>query len=738
MSAAADFSPARRRLLLSSLFAGGAWTLGIAPTRVAAQAGPPKIVDADVPGFGAWLRFDAQGLTLLTNITEMGQGTPSLLQHIAAEELGLPSASIKVEMAPVTKQFGNPFVDGNYITYGSVGFRTAYATLAPVCAAARDMFQRAAAARWGVPAAECILREGQVLHEASGRRSALGELAADAAALKPPEKPVPKPREQWTVLGQRRPRADIPAKTDGSMAYGIDERRPGQLHAAVLHGPGFGATLASLDERPAKALKGVRKVVRLPGAVAVVADGYWTALKATRLLKPRWSAPKTAGLDSAAHAAELRAAVLAAQGLAMPKRLDKRLDEAAVTAALSAAAPLEQVFEFPFLAHAPLEPLNATVRVDAASAEIWVSTQSQADTRDAVAKALALKPEQVTLHSRPCGGGFGRRAEFDFAVEAALIAKAVPGRPVKTIWSREVDMRAGFYRPASAVRARLALGPDGLPTALRADMAGARIEDWSGVAGPPDADLPDFASTMGWLGQTYALPALHLAFSKIDRGVPLAYWRSVGASQNTFCLETMIDLAARARGEDPLAYRRRLVAGDTPKHKRVQTFIDALAARSGWGRALPAGHHRGVAIIEANRAISGHVVEIAVIGPGKFRIVKIWAAIDAGWIGNLDAVEAQLMGCTVFGLGAALHGEITLKGGAVEQGNFGEYRLPMMAEVPAIDLLVLGNGERAAGVGEEGVPTVAPAIANALLAASGRPVNRLPLSRAGWQAQFGA
>ncbi len=734
MRPAAAFSPPRRRLLLGSLFAAGAWTIGLAPHPAQAQPRPPRVVDPSVPGFGIWLRFEGSDLTLLTNITEIGQGTPSLLAGIAAEELGLPLEHIKIEQAPIEPPFYNPFAD-SYLTYGSIGFRTAYATLAPVCAAARDMLQRAAAARWSVDAAACSLHDGQVVHTPSRRQLPLSELLAEAAALKPPEKPAPKPREQWTVLGQHRQRTDIPAKTDGRFAFGIDEHPPGLLYAAVLHGPGFGARLAALDEQPAKALKGVCKIVRLPGAVAVVADSWWTAQQATRQLKPRWAPGPHATLDSEAHAAELRAAAQAGRGAAFPKRLDARLDEAAVTTALAASGTntLEQLYEFPFLAHAPLEPMNATARVDRQGAEIWVSTQSLSDTRAAVAKALGFEPGQVQLHGRPCGGGFGRRLEFDCAVEAALIAKALPGQPVKTIWSREVDMRAGFYRPASAVRLRLPLGADDLPTALRADIAGARIEDYSGVAGEPEDDLPDFASSMAWLEQSYALPAIHLAFTKVDRGVPLAYWRSVGASQNAFCLETMIDRAARSRGIDPLVYRRRLLAGDEPRRRRALALLDALAARAGWGQALPAGHHRGIALFEGNRAVSGHVVELSVAEPGRFRLVKIWAAIDAGWVGNPDAVQAQLMGGTVFGLAAALHGEINFANGEVREGNFDAYRLPTMADLPPIDLLVTGNGERPAGVGEEGVPTIAPAIANALFVATGKPVARLPLSRAGWR-----
>ncbi|QPF71967.1 xanthine dehydrogenase family protein molybdopterin-binding subunit [Roseateles sp. DAIF2] len=728
--------PARRRLLQSALLAGGAWLLGAPPAAAASSAAPAAA------GFSPWLRFDAQGLTLLSNISEIGQGSHTALIQIAAEELGLPPAAIRVEMAPLRPEFLNPLAD-SYVTYGSLGFRSAYTVLAPVCAAARDMLQRAAAARWGVAPADCEPRDGSLWHPPSGRRLALAELLAEAAALSPPERPQPRPRSEWRVLGRALPRADIPAKTDGSMVYGIDVRPPGLLlHAAVLHGPGFGARLLALDgEALALARPGVRRVLRLPGAVAVVADSYWAAERACEALRPRWAPGPRAPLDSEAYARELREAAQAGMGRAYPRRIaPARLDDEACEAGLRAAEaagrpPLDQLFEFPFLAHAPMEPLNATARVDVEGAELWVSTQNQSDTQAAVAKALGLPVERVRLHSLPAGGGFGRRLEHDFVREAALIARAFgAGRPVKTIWSRATELAAGHYRPAWAARVRLALGADGLPQALRVDMAGARIESSSGVASSIAADIPDGSGSMGWLGPSYALPPLSLRFSERDRGVPLAYWRSVGNSQNCFCLETMLDLAARAAGQDPLDYRRRLLAGgDRPARQRVLALLEALAERAGCARPLPPGHFRGLALSEANRAVAGHVVEIALAGPGRFRLVRITAALDVGWVGNPDAVSAQLMGGTVFGLGAALFGEIGFAEDRALQRNFDGYRLPRLAELPPIELLVLGEAERPGGAGEEAVPSIAPALANALLAASGRPVTRLPLTRAGWE-----
>lgn len=711
-----------RRGLFASFASAGAWHLGWA-----AGAEPPAA------GFGVWLRFGVQELTLLTPISDVGQGTSGLLAAIAAEELGLPMSRIRVEQAPVEPRFHNPFTQSQ-VTYGSIGFRTAYATLAPACAAARDMLLRAAAQRWGVAAGECRATDGQVRHDASGRQAALLSLAPEAARMVPPQRPVPVPPAQWQVLGRRHPRTDIPAKTRGQAVFGIDVQPRGVLHAAVLHGPGFGAVPSDLDERPARATPGVRAVLRLPAAVAVVAESYWTAEQALRRLRPRWKEGPYPALDSTAHARELLAAAAAGDGRDFPARLDPRLDGPRCAGALDGAAQVvEHQFEFPFLAHAPMEPLGATVHLREDGAEAWVSTQAPSETQAAVARTLGLPAQKVVLHGLPCGGGFGRRLEVDAAVEAALIARALgPGRPVKLIRSREADLRAGYYRPAGAVRVRLGLGADGLPTALRADLAGSRIEDYSAVAGPPQPDLPDQASAMGWLEPSYALPVLHLTFARVDRAVPVGYWRSVGASQNCFALETVVEVAARRAGVDGMAYRRRLLAGEAPRQRRALALLDSLAARCGWGQPLPAGHHRGVALSEANRAVCGHVVEVAVDRPGRFRIVKIWAAIDAGWVGHPDAVEAQLMGGTLWGLGAALFGEITFEQGRVVQGNFDTCRLLQLRETPPMDLLVLGQGDRPAGVGEEAVPSIAPALGNALLAASDQPVSRLPFTRAGW------
>lgn len=712
-----------RRQLLQSSFAAGIWTLGPAGAQTPAPTEPPP------PGFSLWLRFEGDRLTLLHPLTEMGQGTPSLLATIAAEELELPLERIAVEAAPVELRFRNPFLEA-YATYGSAGLRTAYAMLAPACAAARDMLLRAAAARWGVAVQTCTwvapgcARQGE-------RELALADLLQDAAALSPPAKPVAKPRAQWTRLGQVQTRRDLQAKVTGQERYGIDQ--PCARVACVRHAPGFGGRLLGVDEAPALAKPGVFKVIALPNAVAVLARGYWAAQQGLEALQPRWQAG--ALVSSPQLAAQCRAAVKAGKGDVFSGGRDPRVDAVKSAAAFKrSASRLAQEFEFPYLAHAPLEPLNATVQLHRDRVEFWLSTQNASSVQDEIAKRLGWTPEQVIVHPMSVGGGFGRRIEIDFVVEALRIAQSLgDGEPLKLIWSRDEDLRSGFYRPAGAVRAQFALDADGLPLALRADMAGARLDDHTVVKSGATPQQPDMASTMGWLDTPYAIAQVDLRHSRIDPGVPVCYWRSVGASQNTHAYETLVDLAARRARQDPVTYRRRLLAGGDAKRQRALAFVDALAERAGWTRPLAKNHFRGFAFNESNRSIAGHVVEIEKLGPRRFRIVRIVAGMDAGLVLNPDAVRAQLMGATVWGLTAALYGEISLAKGQVQQSNFHDYRLLTLAELPPLELHLLSDGERAGGVGEEAVPTVAPALGNALLAGSGQVVSKLPITRSGWE-----
>ncbi len=716
-----------RRGFLASGFALGIWTLGGFSNAGAGEGREPA-----APGFGLWLRFLPDGtLVILSNVADIGQGTQGTLRYIAAEELAMPPGRIRVEQAPVTPEFFNPETK-NYASFASFGLRLSLRRTGPACAGARDMLLRAGAAAMGVAAAECTVADAHVRHEASGKALPYTALLRAAALLAPPDRPLRKPRASWTVLGKSIVRADATDRCNGALRYGIDVQRPGTLHACVTHAPTFGGTLRDVDERPALALAGVRRVVRLPGGVAVVADGYWQALQGMRALRPEWTAGPHADFDSERFRLLLREAAARGAGEDFGKDDDARNDPAATALALrDAATVVDLMFDVPFLAHATMEPMNATAEVAGGRAQLWLSTQSALDTQLGVARALGLPPGQVAVYPQPAGGGFGRRLEHAYAIEAALVARAA-GRPVKTIWPRETDMRAGGYRPATAARLRIALRGDGMPAALRADVAGPNLLEHSGLSNGPAS--PNWSATMGWARHQYDIPLLHSNWTRVDHGVPCGYWRSVGASQNVFFLEHALDHCARVAGVDPLAYRRRLFAGN----RRRLAFLDALAAHAGWERALPPGRFRGIAVSQGNNALSGHVVELSVPLPGKFVVHRIVAAIDVGVVVNPGAVEAQLMGGTTFGFSAAVFSEITLKDGRVEQGNFDGYSVARMAHMPPLELLVMGTSEHddPEGAGEEGVASVAPAIANALLAASGVGVARLPLWRAGWELRF--
>ncbi len=723
-------APARpdRRTFLRSSLAAGVWTLTLSPV---AAASSPTVPATRPLGFARGLRFDSRGgLTVLSQVVEMGQGTQTAICQIAAEELDLALDRVQVAQAPVTPEYASAQMQPpNYASFGSLGLPLSMAEVGGICAAARALLLQAGAVRWGVPVAACSTRDGHVCHEDGRPPLAYAELLAAAAQLPPPAKAKRKPRAQWRLLGQSAARVDLPAKVDGSARFGIDARRPGMLVATLMHAPRFGAELLAMDERPARAIRGVRRVVRLPSAVAVVADSYWQARRGLLALSPQWSAGPHAETDTEALRLQLRAACQQGQGLSFSKDDDPAIDPAAVATELTRAARvLDLSYDVPYLAHATLEPMNALAEVGPDHAELWLSTQSAQDTQHGVARALGLRPEQVTVHPMLIGGGFGRRLEHGFAVEAALLARTM-GRPVQLIWSRETDMRAGGYRPAAAARVRMALGADGWPQALRVDCASPSVLDHSQLSNGEPRPALDWTVSMGWLGHDYALGPKHLGWTRVDPGVPCGYWRSVGASQNTFFMECSLDRAAAWAGIDPLAFRLRLLAAKP----QSQALLKALAEAAGWGRPLPPGQFRGLAMSAGNAARSAHIVEISVPAPGRFRIERIVAAVDAGVLINPGAVQAQMMGGTLFGLAAALSGEITLKQGEVQQSGFDSYSVLGLAQTPPLQVLALGLGEQPQGVGEEGPASIGPALANALFAASGQPIERLPLSRSGWQ-----
>jgi len=720
-------SLSRRQFIVSNL-AVGSWLLGVTTLPVSSDVVAQGAVSPKLNSpFDFYLKFDKEGMvTAYTTVTNLGQGTHVLVAQIVMEELGLAMHQVKVEHAPVIKAYHQQFPQG-ITTFASVGFRQARLTTAPAAAAAREMLIAAAAQIWQVSPAECTVENASVQHQASQRSLPYVQLLDLAATQAVPQKPKVKPPKEWTVLGKSLPRPDIDARVDGSVKFGIDISLPGMLYAAVIHAPRFGETLIAVDVKPAMKIKGVRKVVRLPNAVAVIATSYWIAQKASQQLKPEWKAAPQDRLSSPVMLQKLRDAIRAGDGMAAP---GQPTTVAAVDQALMQANQvIDTEFEAPFLAHAPMEPLNATVEVSQRGAQVWLSTQSQTDTQRGVAQALGMQTEQVTIHTQNVGGGFGRRLEQDFAVEAALIAREV-NVPVKTIWSRENDMRSGYYRPITSARIRLALDAQGLPSAMCTDLASPSLLAYTKVTNSPLDEGFDWTTIMGIHGNSYALPLHHARWSKVDFGVPCAYWRSVGYSQNVHFIEHTLELAACLNKQDSIEFRRRILQNN-PK---ALAFMNAFAERAQWDSPMPATHFRGFAMNGyGKRLFSAHIVEIAVTEPGKYRLVKIFAAIDPGVAGNPAAIEHQMQGGTLFGLSAALFGEITFKDGLVEQGNFDSYRLMTMAQTPPLEVFILANGEVPQGVGEEGPPSVIAALANALLKAGGKPVNKLPLRHSGWE-----
>jgi isoquinoline 1-oxidoreductase subunit beta len=706
----------RRSFMASGAAAGAVLVLG-------ASASKADVVDATT--LHRWLRIDSRGgITLLSNTSEIGQGTGTGLAVLVAEELDVDPQRIELAMAPVDKQFFNPMTN-SYAVFGSRGLRGQFDTMRKVGAAARIMLVEAAAARWGVDPSTCRTADGQV-HNRTGGTFSYAELVADAARRQPPADPPLKPESDWKVIGKPTRRLDLPAKVDGSAVYGIDASRPGLLIATIKQCPVRGGRLKDVDPAPALALEGVRNVVRLEDAVAVVATGYWAAKKGAEALSPEWNLEGTLRKSSDTLLAELQKASVSEGKIFTRPGVDKDAEVRAANAAFAGAARVHMAsYHVPFLAHATLEPMNATAEVSAGRAELWLPTQTQTATKNALARALSIAPENVTINTLLSGGGYGRRLEYDFAIQAALIAREVAA-PVKLIWSREEDMTQGFYRPAVAATLAAALDANGRPLAFTCRTAGpSPLAD----SRPGTFQAPAFDATYaaGVVNSPYALGQKLLSWAKVLVGARSGFWRSVGDSQNVFFVENFIDELAQLAGEDPLEYRRALLA-DRPRELAV---LDAAARAAEWDRPLPAGQGRGIALVAMSNTVSAQVVEAAVHDDGRVEVKRIVCALDCGTVVNPDAVRAQAEGGIIWGLGAAFNA-ITLKDGVVEQTSFDSYALPMLAQMPEIEIHLVSSSGVVGGAGEETVPPVAPALANAIFAATGKRITQLPLTASGY------
>jgi isoquinoline 1-oxidoreductase beta subunit len=682
--------------------AGGAFVLAAGPliSRAGTQAPEARL--------SPWLRIAPDGrVTLVSTVSEMGQGSRTGQAQILADELDVAWEMVSVEMAPDTDPFR---VDGGLYSGGSESIRTRWNILRAAGATARAQLIAAAAARWNVPADSCAAALGRVTHTPTGRVLDYGALAGEAAAIPPPAAPSFKAPSQRRYIGKSLRTLGLSDKVDGAARYGIDVRLPGMARATVRACPMFGGTLAGVDEAPAMKIAGVRRVVRLPTAVAVVADTTWVAFRGARALDPQWTPPA-----DPAHSGDLvqrLTQALDAPGAEVASKpgSDPATARRAVRASFAAAArKVEATYAVPYLSHSPMEPMNATAVVTADRVEIHAPCQDITQLRTDVAKALNRPIEQVSVTVTLLGGGFGRRLATDYAVLAALVAQA-HGGPVQLVWTREEDMTHDVYRPASLNRFRATLGPDGLIEGY--EIVGATTDDvaTSGT-GPAPYRIAGFANTQ----------------TRFKAGVPVGSWRSVDPGITTFGRESFVDECAAAAGEDPLAYRRRLV-GDNARARRV---LDAAAEAIGWGAARPPGTGAGLALFQGWETVISHAVEVATVD-GRLRVTRMVVAGDPGTVINPDQVRAQWEGGALMGLSAAMGEAMTFSGGAAEQKNFDAYKLLRMAAAPTVEVLLFETPSAPiGGVGEPPVPGAAAALGNAVFAATGQRIRTLPFSAHG-------
>ncbi|HEX2816328.1 MAG TPA: molybdopterin cofactor-binding domain-containing protein [Phenylobacterium sp.] len=718
-----DIALTRRALVFSGLSATGALVIGV-PAVASAALQPPVMADGTNPAkeMTAFVIIEPDNtVTIRVPHQEMGQGTTTALAMLVAEELECDWTKVKVEYASANRNSragGNLY--GRMQTVGSSGLRTSVTMMQQAGASARERLKLAAADRWKIDPADCTVSSGKCLHMASNRSLDYGALAATAAAVQLPAEPAIKTPDKYQLVGKWTPRLDTATKLDGSAKFGLDAQVPGMVYAAVWSSPVYGGSLKAVDEAGLKDIRGIVGVVKLPDAVVVVADRYWRAKKGLDALKIEWGDGGYGGVDSA----QLDAGLLSA--LDRPMSTAEKKGDAAAALAAPGARLIEATYQAPFLSHSPMEPMNCTVALGPDRVDVWISTQAPMAVLQLAAKEAGFKPEQVYCHNAFVGGGFGRRGGgHDELVQAIAVAKQV-GKPVKLIWSREQDIRRDRYRPQAAVRFKTALGADGKPQALQARIAVPSLI--RGGNGPQEWQASEPMATECIQNSFYAFPARDIGVVLKNSHVPVSFWRGVGSSQNGFFVESFMDELAHAAGQDPYQYRRALLT-DRPDALGV---IDAMAKHSDWGQPLPKGRGRGLAIIEAYGSVSGQVVEVTVSQDGKLKVDRVTCVLDPYHVANPNTVEQQMEGAVVMGLTAALWGEITIKDGAPVESNFHNYRMARMVETPArIDVhLVPSGGPRWGGVGEPGLGPFAPALANAVFAATGVRVRRLPLKHA--------
>ena len=750
----------RRTILLSALGAGGALLVGwgVMPQRSRLGKGELLLPAQGEVALNGWIKIAPDGSVLLAMPrSEMGQGVHTALPMLVAEELDLPLDKVRTMQAGLDTIYGNvamfvaslPFHPseseaehkttlvrtgewvvgkvarelGVVVTGGSSSVADAWGPLRLAAATARAQLVGAAAAKWGVGAADVHIQDGMLM--AAGKTANFGELAGAAAALSPGDVRV-KERKDWMLLGQAAPRLDVPSKVNGSAQFGIDVRQPGMVYAAVRLCPMLGGSPGSADIAKALALPGVERVVNLAAfagstaGFAVVGATSWHANQGAKAIDVQWQQRPAGALDSSTIEKSLQATALLGDGFAFYKRGD--IDKAEATA----ARKIEASYSAPYLAHATMEPMNCTAQVRDGKVTIWAPTQVPQMARDIAAQVAGVPKDAVTVNVTFLGGGFGRRLEVDFVAQAVRIAMDCAGRPVQLLWSREEDMTHDFYRPAHAAVLRAGIDADGTLTSLRIQSAGDAITPrWFDrafplLAGP--VDTPDKTTAEGLFDLPYAIDNQRMAHTATNSGVPVGFWRSVGHSHNAFFSEGFIDEIAFETKADPLKLRRKLLK-DAPRYLAV---LNLAAEKAQWSNPLPAGHGRGIALHEAFGSVIAQVVEVS-LEQGKPRVHRVVCAIDCGTVVNSGIVAQQVESSVVFALSAALFGRVDVVQGVVQQSNFPTYPLISLAQAPFVETYIVPSTLAPTGVGEPAVPPLAPALANALFAITGKRQRSLPL-----------
>jgi isoquinoline 1-oxidoreductase beta subunit len=712
-------SDSRRRFLKSSSALAGALVIGftLPDTRGRFEARAQPQAKTPIPP-NAFVRVGKDGsVTVLVKHLEFGQGVNTSLPMLVAEELDCDWSKVRGDLAPAGPEYAHTGY-GIQMTGGSSSVWNSFDQMRTAGAQARLMLMQAAADQWKVKLDQVHTAKGYVVGP-GGKKLAYGQLVDAASKLPVPDKVTLKKPSEFTLIGKPTRRLDSWDKVTGKAQFGLDVKRKDLHTAVVAHAPVFGAKVRSFNADKVKGVPGVTHVVEISRGVAVVGTNFWSAKKGRDALEVEWDLGPVASVSTEGLRTQYR------QAAAQPPAETKVARKAEQPDALKGAArTIVAEYEVPFLAHAPMEPLNCTVEVRPDGAEIWVGSQFQTVDQGAAAKVLGLEPSKVKLNTMLAGGGFGRRANpvSDYVVEACEIAKEAKV-PVKTVWTREDDIRGGFFRPMYVHRVEAGLDANGKLVAWNHVIVGSSIVGGTPFEAMMVKDGVDPTSVEGVVDTPYAIPNMQVLLDTTRPGVPVLWWRSVGHSHNAFVMETMIDELAAAAKKDPVAYRRELLA----KSPKMLGVLELAASKAGWGSPLPAGRARGIAVHESFGSACAQVAEVSLDGDGV-RVHRVVAAFDCGLVVNPMTVEAQVQGAMAYGLSAALYGEITLKDGQVQQSNFHDYRVLRLPEMPRVEVYLVPGGEKPTGVGEPATPPIAPAVANALFALNGKRVRKLPLA----------